>query len=257
MTNSEPKVNAGDTAPIKNVATCLNIVRALQNRHPSQPNLGVFAGFSGYGKSVAALFTQNKTGAAYVEVSKSWRPKALYTAILTELGEYRPKGTLSDLENEIIGRLARQPKRPLIIDESDLLVKGDLIEYVRIIAKKSCVPVLLIGEENFPKVLERAGDRFRDLILPNAFGYARACDLEDALSLCRTLYPQLSFDTQLLQEAIDKGNKNVRRICNSIHAFATYAATHGLSHVSQAKYTGDHGVFAQEKLPSRKEREAA
>ncbi|NKX15785.1 hypothetical protein HGG75_04880 [Ochrobactrum pseudogrignonense] len=69
MTGSEQFVNGGDTAPIKNVAACLTLVRSLQNRHPLQPNLGVFAGFSGYGKSVAALYAMNKTAAAYVEVS--------------------------------------------------------------------------------------------------------------------------------------------------------------------------------------------
>ncbi|MCM0751007.1 hypothetical protein DEA98_05265 [Brucella pseudogrignonensis] len=87
--------------------------------------------------------------------------KKLLTSILSELGHPDARGTLSDLEDEIIGILARDPKRPLIIDESDKLVDRNMIELVRMIAKKSNVPVLLIGEELFPKKLERV-DRFRD-----------------------------------------------------------------------------------------------
>ncbi|NKX15786.1 hypothetical protein HGG75_04885 [Ochrobactrum pseudogrignonense] len=70
---------------------------------------------------------------------------------MSELGHPDARGTLSDLEDDIIGILARDPKRPLIIDESDKLVDRNMIELVRMIAKKSNVPVLLIGEELFPK----------------------------------------------------------------------------------------------------------
>ena len=91
MTGTEQFVNGGDTAAIKNVALCLSVVRSLQNRHPLQPNLGVFAGFSGYGKSVAALYAQNKTDAAYVEVSDTWTKKKLLTSILSELGRPNAK----------------------------------------------------------------------------------------------------------------------------------------------------------------------
>ncbi|MCM0752082.1 hypothetical protein DEA98_14630 [Brucella pseudogrignonensis] len=92
---------------------------------------------------------------------RHWTKKKLLTSILSELGHPDARGTLSDLEDEIIGILARDPKRPLIIDESDKLVDRNMIELVRMIAKKSNVPVLLIGEELFPKKLERV-DRFRD-----------------------------------------------------------------------------------------------
>src|SRR5690606_34687135 len=120
-----------ETAPLKNVASCLSLVRSIQNRQPIQPNLAVFAGFSGYGKSVAALYCQNKTAAAYVEVSDTWTRAKLMRSILSELGVYQPKGTLADLEDEIIGLLARDPKRPLIIDEADKLIDKRMIELVR------------------------------------------------------------------------------------------------------------------------------
>lgn len=248
MTKPDQKVNAGDTAPIKNVAACLGLIKSLQNRNPLQPNLGVFAGFSGYGKSVAALYSQNKTGAAYVEVSDTWNRKKLMSSILTELGQYQPRGTLSDLEDEIIGRLARQPLRPLIIDEGDKLVDKNLIELVRMIAKKSNVPVLLIGEENFPAKLERAGDRFRDLVL--VMDYAKACDLEDTKTLARTFYPSISMQDELLDEARRRAEGRVRRIGNTLHAIAAFANARGLEDISLDQFTGR---FSEGKLPSRRE----
>lgn len=249
MTKISQNVN-GDTAPIKNVAACLGLVRSLQNRHPLQPNLGVFAGFSGYGKSVAALYCQNKTAAAYIEISDTWTRAKLMRSILAELGVYQPKGTLSDLEDEIIGLLARDPKRPLIIDEADKLVDKRMIELVRGIAKKSNVPVLLIGEELFPKKLEGV-DRFRDLVL--TMGYAQPCDIDDTRTLARTFYPHLTIADDLLEQANSEGEGRVRRIGNSLHAIAEAAAKQGLSEIDLAKYRAGNGKFSRSHLPSRRE----
>jgi len=249
MTTEKPKVN-GETAPIKNVAACLQLVRSLQNRHPLQPNLGFFAGFSGYGKSVAALFCQNKTGAAYVEVSDTWNRGKLMRAILSELGVYQPRGTLSDLEDEVIGVLSRDPKRPLIIDEADFLVSHRMIELVRIIAKKSGVPLLLIGEETFPQKIE-AIDRFRDLFLVHDF--AQPCDLDDARSLACTFYPTLQIADDLLHQACIEGDGRVRRIGNTLHAVAETAAKLGLSAIALDQYRAGNGKFSRSKLPNRKE----
>jgi hypothetical protein len=247
--NNNPKfVNAGgDTAPIKNVASCLNLVRSLQNRHPLQPNLGVFAGFSGYGKSVSALYSQNKTGAAYVEVSDTWTRAKLMKSILCELGQYQPRGTLSDMEDEIIGILARDPRRPLIIDEADKLVDKRMIELVRMIAKKSNVPVLLIGEELFPKKLEGV-DRFRDLVL--VMGYAQPCDLEDTRKLAHTFYPHLSIADELLALARERADGRVRRIGNTLHSIAEFASARALQAITLQQYEGH---FSEGKLPTRRE----
>lgn len=250
MTMQSQKVNE-DTAPIKNVATCLSLIRSLQGRKPLAPNLAVFAGFSGYGKSVAALYCQNKTAAAYIEPTDNWTRKKLMQSILSELGVYHPKGTLADLEDHVIGVLARDPKRPLIIDEADMLIKRGMIETVRMIAKKSGVPVLLIGEEHFPERLDAAGDRFRDLVLISDF--AQPCDLDDARTLGKTLYPTLIIADDLLQKCIDEGDGRVRRVCNSLHGIAEAALRQGLSGIDLAQYGTASAKFSRSKLPTRKE----
>ncbi|TCP88951.1 AAA domain-containing protein [Rhizobium sp. PP-CC-2G-626] len=248
-------VNAGttgDTAPLKNIATCLGMIRSLQNRHPVQPNLGVFAGYSGYGKSVSALYCQNKTGAIYVEISDTWKRKKLMQMILSEVGHYQPKGTLSDLEDQVIGALARDPKRPVIIDEADKLINNNLFELVRMIAKKSGVPFLLIGEELFPTKLEQFGDRFRDLVLVSEF--AQPCDLEDVRALARTFYPHLSIADDLLDQCRAKGDGRARRIGNSLHAIASEAASRGLTSITLGEYSG---LFSGGSLPARRDRKVA
>jgi hypothetical protein len=247
MTANPRTVNSGEAAPIKNVAVCLGLVRSLQNRHPLQPNLGVLAGFSGYGKSVAALYAQNKTDAAYVEVSDTWTRKKLLSSILSELGQHKPTGTLSDMEDEIIAVLARDPHRPLLIDEADKLVDKNMIELVRMIAKKSNVPVLLIGEEHFPRKLDNV-DRFRDLVL--VMDYAQPCDLDDTRTLARTFYPDLHISDDLLELVRNKGDGRVRRIGNSLHDIAGFATLRGLDAISASQYSGH---FSGGKLPSRRE----
>ncbi len=256
MTIQPTNVNAAttatkETAPIKNVALALSVVRSLQARNPLQPNLGVFSGFSGYGKSVAALYCQNKTGAAYVEVRDTWTKAKLLKSILIELGIYQPRGTVADMEDEVIGMLARDPRRPLLIDEADLLIKRGLIELVRGIAKASQVPVMLIGEEQFPTKLEATGDRFRDLVLVTK--YAQPVDLEDCRTLARTLYPALTISDALLEEAREAGEGRVRRVGNSLHAIAEVASRKALSTIDLADFKGSSGEFSRSRLPKRKE----
>lgn len=248
MADREPIVKSHEAALIKNVASCLALVRQLQNRHPMQPNLGVFAGYSGLGKSVATLVVQNMTSAAYVEISDTWTRKKLLTSILSELGRPQAKGTLSDLEDDIIGVLARDPKRPLLIDEADKLVDKNMIEMIRMIAKKSNVPVLLIGEELLPTKLDHV-DRFRDLVLET--GYAQPCDLSDTRILAEKFYPDIAIADDLLDMARGKAEGRVRRICNTLHAIAKLAALRGLDAIDLAQYQGGH--FSDGKLPSRRE----
>ena len=108
--------------------------------------------------------------------------------------------------------------------------------------------MLLIGEEHFPKKLERAGDRFRDLVLVT--GYAQKCDLDDTRTLARSFYPSLSMSDDLLDQARQKADGRVRRIGNSLHAIGNFAALRGLTDISLESY---EGRFSEGKLPSRRE----
>lgn len=69
MTMTAPPVNAGTIAPLRNVSAMLTLAKTLIDRpaHLSS-GFGVLSGPSGYGKSVAATYTQNRLEALYIGV---------------------------------------------------------------------------------------------------------------------------------------------------------------------------------------------
>ncbi|NJL07969.1 MAG: ATP-binding protein, partial [Methylacidiphilales bacterium] len=82
--------------PLKNVANFMTLVVRLQDRDPHLPGFGVCHGPSGYGKTYASIYAQNKTRAVRVEVGDTWTRKTLLKALLFELGE-PPRGTVADI----------------------------------------------------------------------------------------------------------------------------------------------------------------
>jgi DNA transposition AAA+ family ATPase len=235
MQNNNIAGRRGSIAPLKNVASCLALVDALINRPAHVPSIGVFSGFSGYGKTMAGQYAWNATGALFVEVFEFWSRRKFCQALLSELGVIRARGTLGDMMDEIISRLGDDPARPLIIDEADKLVDKGMIELVRDINKAAQVPVLLIGEELLPHKLERferVHNRVLDWVL------AQPCDLDDARALANFLYPQLCIAADLLERIrLETGGK-ARRIATTLNEAASFAATHGLPELTAGNYRG-------------------
>jgi DNA transposition AAA+ family ATPase len=228
-------VRPGSVAPLKNVAACLALVDTLITRPAHLPSIGVFSGFSGYGKTMAAQYCWNASGALFVEVFDFWTRKKFCQALLAELGVARPRGTIGDMMDEIIARLGDDPARPVIIDEADKLVDKGMIELVRDINKAAQVPILLVGEELLPQKLEtyeRVHNRVLDWVL------AQPCDLEDTRCLAAFLYPALSFTDGLLDRIrVETGGK-ARRIATTLNAADQFARTHGLEGLDEKTYRG-------------------
>lgn len=228
-------VKPGSVAPLKNVAACLTLVDQLIHRPAHLPNIGVFSGFSGYGKTMASQYCWNRTGAIFVEVFDFWTRKKFCQAVLAELGVMRARGTIGDMMDEIIARLGDDPARPIIIDEADKLVDKGMIELVRDINKAAQVPVLLVGEELLPKKLEqveRVHNRVLDWVL------AEPCDLDDTKALARFLYPKLDMANELLDRIrVETGGK-ARRIATTLNEAAQFAGTAGVSRLDLANYRG-------------------
>lgn len=235
MTGNAHLVKPGSVAPLKNVASCLALIDTLVRRPAHLPNIGVFSGFSGYGKTMAAQYCWNRTGAVFVEVFDFWTRKKFCQAILAELGVVRPRGTIGDLMDEIIARLGDDPARPVIIDEADKLVDKGMIELVRDINKAAQVPVLLVGEELLPQKLERferVHNRVLDWVL------AQPCDLEDARALADFLYPKLLISDPLLDAIREQTGGKARKIATTLNAAAAFATNHGLGELTVANYQG-------------------
>jgi len=248
MTATEAKVNGNSTiAPLQNVALFTSLVRRVTERPAHLPGMATFHGYSGYGKTFAATYSANKTGARYIEMGESWTKKKLCASVLTELGVQTQARTISDQMDQIIEALAVDGV-PLIIDEADYLATKGLINLVREIHDKSGAPILLIGEEGLPAALskwERVHNRMLDWVP------AQPSTLDDARHLARLYCPGVAVDDELLQQIAEAATGRARRICVSLDRVRELAATSGYERVGLSEW-GDRQFFRGQPPARRK-----
>ena len=228
---------------LKNVAAFMAMTMRLIERDPHLPGIGVCHGPSGYGKTYASIFAQNKTRALRVEVGDSWTRRTLLSAILREVGgAVAKRGTIADLAESVIVALGNDPARPLIVDEADKLVDKGMIEIVRELHEHSGAPVILIGEEKLPTKLlsvERLHNRVLDW-LP-----AQPCDLDDTRALAVAFAPKIRLGDDLLEAIRTQSGGRARRIVVNLARVAEVARnkaaiSFGLKEWgTQAFYTGE------------------
>lgn len=222
-------------AALKNVLGCTALVTKLQNRAPGLPGLGVINGPSGYGKSMASLYVQNRTRAIRVEIGDSWTRKTLLENILREAGVHKPRGTIASLARQAIDVLGDDPKRPLFIDEADWLVDKGMIELVRELHEHSQVPVLLIGEEQLPEklmLIERVHNRVLD------WYPAQPCDLEDTRKLAVLFLKGAEVSDQLLDRVRQQCEGRARRIVTTFDDMTAWARNNGVRTLDENTYVG-------------------
>lgn len=253
MTQNQPGAQAPETsfAALKNVVSIMGLHQRLNDRGPHLPGIGVMHGFSGYGKTYAAIYLSNKTGAARVEIGDSWTKKTLLQAILRELGDARPKGTIPALCEAVIEKLAVPGSPPLIIDEADKLIDKNMIEIVREIHESAQVPVILIGEEALPHKLERS-ERTHNRVLE--WVAAQPCDLEDTRKLAAIFARRITLADDLLEEIRAVSQGKARRIVTNLDRIREWAAGSGQMVIDRASYGGG---FQPVSAPPRSARRAA
>ena len=71
MTTTTNGVKGGQV-PLKNVAAFMTLTMRLIERAPHLPGFGVCHGPSGFGKTYASIYAENKTRAVRVEVGELW-----------------------------------------------------------------------------------------------------------------------------------------------------------------------------------------
>lgn len=225
----------GSVAPLKNVAECLSVATTIIERPPGVDGLGLFYGPSGYGKSKASQYVQNKYKALYIEVFEFWTKKVFAESILAELGVEKPKGSFADLMRQILRLLQDDPNRLLIIDEADKLIDKHMIEYVRDIYKGARIPVLLVGEEKLPDKL-KAYERCENRV--TAFGMANPSDLADAQQLVRIYHPRLTVADDLLAHIVKETNGVTSRVVTTLAGVGQFAKARQLSEINLEQYQG-------------------
>lgn len=223
---------------IKNVASFMTMTVRLIDRAPHLPGLGVCHGPSGFGKTYASIYAQNKTRAIRVEVGDSWTRRTLLRNILREFGEtVKVKAPLADLADQAVSALGENPRRPLIIDEADKLVDKGMIEIVRELQESSGAPIIMIGEERLPAKLltvERVHNRVLDWFP------AQPCDVDDARELARAFLPKVTIKDDLLEAIRASSGGRARRIVVNLDRVAELARNKGLTTVDMKAWGGDH-----------------
>lgn len=246
MIKSTPSLT-GTTAILTNVTLFSELVNKVMTRKPHLPGIGVFHGFSGYGKTFAATFAAHKTRAFYLEVGESWTKAKFVRQLLVELGA-DPRGTVADMVERAIQALAMTPGRPLIIDEADWIVKRGYIETVRELHDKSGTPVVIIGEELLPARIAAVSERTHNRVLD--WVPAQPADVADAEALADLYCPGLAIAPDLLERIVAKSGGRVRRICVNLNKVQEFAEVEGMDAVSLAQW-GERPLFAGQ-APARR-----
>lgn len=237
---SRSTVSVNTTAMLTNVALFSELVNRVMNRPAHLPGIGVFHGFSGYGKTCAATFAAHKTRAFYLEVGESWTKSTFCRKLLIELG-LEPRGTIADMVDRAIEALAMTPGRPLIIDEFDWVVKRGNLETVRELHDKSGTPIVIIGEELLPAKISQVSERFHNRVLD--WVPAQPADVEDAMALAALYHPRLDVARDLMELLVTKSNGRPRRICVNLERVQALADVDGLDAVGLDQW-GDRALFS-------------
>lgn len=235
----------GMWAPLSNISLLANAVERAMNRAPNLPGIVVMNGPSGFGKTMAATYCQNKFDGLCIELSSFCSSKNLMAMLLREAGivaEHR----LADMFDQLIQEL-RLSRKPIFIDEVDHIAETKALQIIRDIHDKAQCAVVLIGEERLPQKLQRT-ERFHNRVL--VWQPASAASERDTHQLARFYSPSVEIEDDLLK-ALHKDSKSiVRRICVNIDAVREFAHTHGLKKVSLKEW-GDRPFYSDHPTPRR------
>lgn len=214
-------------ASIRNISQCYDAVMRTLQRNPNLPGLAGFYGPSGFGKSFAANYVANKTGAFYVQVKSTYTKKSFLQAVLREMSIPEPK-TINDMMEMAASELAKTGK-PLIVDEFDHLVNSAKVEIVRDLYEASQGTILVIGEELLPRKLEK-WERFHGRILN--WAAALPADLGDAKLLHQVYAPAIEIEDAVLEQLIVAVRGSTRRVSSNLEMLNELALETGVGTVT-------------------------
>jgi len=221
----------GTIAPLRNVALFHELIQRVQTRRGHLPSIGLFYGFSGYGKTFASVYGANVTRATYLEAGESWTKKKFLENLAAELG-LSSRGTGPDLVERIKYHLAISP-RPIVIDEFDVVYRRGYHETVRELHDHTHAPIVCIGEELLPHKLANT-ERFHNRILDAT--PAQPAGVDDARHLASLYAPEITIADNLLADIVHQSDGRARRICVNIEYARELAQLDGLATVDRAAW---------------------
>jgi len=243
MTDQTPKINGqkngqktGMIAPLHNVALFNELLDRLMNRQAHLPGIATFHGPSGYGKTFSATFGAHKFRAYYIEVGDSWTRKTFLEKLITEMGE-KAYGTIPNMVDQVVDILIGID-RPIILDEFDIVVRKNYVELIREIYNRTHAPIVLIGEERLPMMLQK-WERFHNRILD--WVPAQPLTREEMRTLSH-FYAEVEIADDLLDHVFDVIEGRARRACVNIARINEWARQQGLNKIT-LKDWGNRPVF--------------
>lgn len=231
MLDGMEKINlVKNVAPLRNVMLLGALIRKVQYRDEGMPGMACFHGFSGYGKSQAALYNTQATNACWVEVKSVWTRKDLCLKICAGLAI--PAGrTVSDCVEKIAEELAKSG-RPLLLDEAHILCTDGMMKLVHDLYESSHgASIILIGEEELPQSLRR-WERVHNRMLD--WEAAQPADLREVAILAGLKCPGLEISEAVLERTLHESRAVARRIVANLSEIKDYARTEGKSEITAA-----------------------
>ena len=220
--------------PLKNVSLFSTLVTKVVERPLHLPGMACFSSPSGYGKSRSAVFGANMYRGHYVECDQFTTARSLMKMILAELGVTNTRGSVPELIQEAILRLAADRARPLIVDEAHHIAHKRFVDVLRTLHDKSLAPVILIGEETLPKQLEafeRVHNRMLDWV------QALPLDADDFAMLAKAICPGIEIASDLAEHIRQTMKGNTRRIIVNLAEVEQRAKKLGVRRITLADFT--------------------
>lgn len=226
-----------NVAPLQNVSALHALVDRVQMREYGLPGMACFYGPSGYGKSFAATYVQNSFSGLHLEIQPLWRAKQMLHALAVEL-ELKPARGAAELFDQVSAGLGTS-QRPLLVDEADRLVRGNMVEVVRGLYEASNVPVILIGEEELPLTLqrwERVHGRMLDWVA------AQPAEIGDVTQLAPIYARGIVLGDDLKLRLLEQSRRSIRRVSANLAKVREEAMRQGWQRVTLREW-GDRPFF--------------
>ncbi|MBP0483968.1 AAA family ATPase [Sagittula salina] len=240
-------MNIPRIAPLRNVAALMQHTERLIHRTPGLPGLGVFSGRSGSGKSTAVIVAANEYQAHVVQMKQSWTKAYFVEKVCEEMGVQPRRKTTPYYVDAISAHLAITD-RPLIIDDAQYMLRGNMIELVRDIYESSLAPIVLVGETNLPQGLTR-WENIHNRVLD--WQETVDCDVRDAGKLAEIYCAGITVAPDLLESIVAASSGAIRRVATNLDMVKELARRQGAKRADLSLW-GDRAYFTGAPPVSRK-----
>ncbi|MBF0165657.1 MAG: ATP-binding protein [Magnetococcales bacterium] len=237
------------TAPLRNTGLMMDLVERLVNRPANVPGIGIFHGFSGMGKTVAATLAANVHRAFFLQITPDFTRKFFYQKMLHTLGKPGAKGSIPELADQLTATLGDLDDPVLFLDDAHYIFVrhyrakeqtfSHFQDVIRTLHDVGGASVVLIGEEDLPQIVERHESIHNRV---SVWQEAMFADLADARHMAAMLCPEIRIGDDLLQEILAKSGRLLPRIISNLYLAADAASEEGVEVMDLASW-GERAYF--------------